>query len=118
MPTRASLRGPSRSCPPRCPDRHWLRRTSVSPASCRPAQRRWGEMAALYQARRQALPLADDCADAVLCHVALMLTDDAPQVLAEARRVLKTGGLFSAVVVGGGGARLGDRRLHPPEGIA
>lgn len=105
------------------------------------ARRRLGASAVLHQARAQQLPLTDGWADVVLCHMALMLMDDAPQVLTEVRRVLKPGGVFSAVVGGGGAAapaheafvsvlrqyrkrpeaeslRLGDRRLHTAEGIA
>lgn len=104
------------------------------------ARRRLGDAAALHHARAQALPLAGASADVVLCHMALMLMDDAPQVLAEVRRVLRPGGIFSAVVGGGSASpahqvfvsllrehrklpqfeslRLGDRRLHSPEGIA
>jgi SAM-dependent methyltransferase len=103
------------------------------------ARRRLGTAAVLHQARAQALPLADAGADTVLCHMALMLMDDAPGVLGEVRRILKPGGVFAAVV-GGGSAlpahaafvallrdqrklpefdalRLGDRRLHTAEGI-
>ena len=104
------------------------------------ARRRLGASVPLHQARAQQLPLADGAVDAVLCHMALMLMDDAPQVLAEVRRVLRPGGVFSAVVGGGSASpahqifvgllreqrklpqfeslRLGDRRLHSAEGIA
>jgi SAM-dependent methyltransferase len=103
------------------------------------ARRRLGPSVPLHQARAQQLPLADAAVDAVLCHMALMLMDDAPQVLAEVRRVLQPGGVFSAVVGGGSASpahqvfvgllreqrrlpqfeslRLGDRRLHSAEGI-
>jgi SAM-dependent methyltransferase len=105
------------------------------------ARRRLGTAAVLHQARAQALPLADAGADTVLCHMALMLMDDAPGVLGEVRRILKPGGVFAAVVGGGAAAspahevfvallrqyrklpefeslRLGDARLYTPEGIA
>lgn len=104
------------------------------------ARRRLGSAAALHQARAQDLPLADASADVVLCHMALMLMDDAPRVLGEVRRVLQPGGAMAAVVGGGGAAspahevfvsllrqypkladfeslRLGDGRLYTPEGI-
>ena len=104
------------------------------------ARRRLSGAAQLFQARAQQLPLPDASADVVLCHMALMLMDDAPGVLAQVRRVLRSGGIFCAVV--GGGAidspprdafvgllrqhrrlpqfeslRLGDRRLYSPEGV-
>ncbi len=105
------------------------------------ARRRLGPAAILHQARAQALPLPDGCADAVLCHMALMLMDDAPRVLAEVRRILQPRGVFAAVVGGGAGVgqarevfvgllrqyrrlpefeslRLGDRRLYAADGIA
>ena len=95
----------------------------------------------VVESRAQALPLADASAETVLCHMALMLMDDAPQVLEEVRRILKPGGVFAAVVGGGAAAspahdvfvsllrqyrklpefeslRLGDGRLYTPEGIA
>ena len=104
------------------------------------ARTRLGVAVRLHQARAQELPLPDRGADVVLCHMALMLMDDAPRVLAEVRRVLRRGGVFSAVVGGGSASpvhqvfvsllrqhrrlpqfeslRLGDRGLHSPEGIA
>lgn len=105
------------------------------------ARRRLGSAATLHQARAQQLPLPDAAAGVVLCHMALMLMDDAAQVLAEVRRVLEPGGVFCAVVGGGTvespprdafvsllrrhrrlpqfeSLRLGDRRLHSPEGTA
>ena len=107
------------------------------------ARRRLGPAALLLHGPARQLPLADRAADVVLCHMALMLMDDAPQVLAEVRRVLTPGGVFSAVIGGGSGGsaapahqifisllreyrklpqfeslRLGDRRLQSPEGIA
>ena len=105
------------------------------------ARRRLGPGPVLHQARAQALPLPDACADYVLCHMALMLMDDAPRALAEARRVLRPGGVFAAVVGASAAAssprdvfisllrqyrrlpefeslRLGDRRIHTPERIA
>jgi SAM-dependent methyltransferase len=105
------------------------------------ARHRLGPAAVLHQARAQELAFTDAGIDVVLCHMALMLMDDAPQVLAEVRRILRPGGVFSAVVGAGGAAspahevfvsllrqyrklpefeslRLGDRRLHTAEGIA
>ena len=64
--------------------------------------------AQLSLARAQALPVADGSLDLVLCHMALMLMDDPEQALAEARRVLRRGGTFSAVT----------NRPTAPDGIA
>jgi SAM-dependent methyltransferase/ketosteroid isomerase-like protein len=107
----------------------------------RAARARLGGGAMLFRARAQALPLADASVDCVLCHMALMLMDDAETVLAEVRRVLKPGGTLAAVVgagplpslafdtyvelfsryprsEAGSAVRLGDRRFGSPEGIA
>jgi SAM-dependent methyltransferase len=105
------------------------------------ARERLGPDVSLAQARAQWLPYASARFDVVLCHMALMLMDDAERVLREIRRVLKTGGRFGAIV----GAppppsaaldlhikaisrharqsrwdsvRFGDRRLRTREGIA
>lgn len=92
------------------------------------ARERLGDRADLCQARAQALPFADAAFDAVTCHMALMLMDEVPAVLAEARRVLRPGGVFAAVVSGASDpspARDVFRRLrqdpgrvapHPPLG--
>jgi SAM-dependent methyltransferase len=105
------------------------------------ASERLGPDVSLAQARAQRLPYVSARFDVVLCHMALMLMDDAEQVLREIRRVLKTGGRLGAIV----GAppppsaaldlyvkaisrharqprwdavRFGDRRLRTREGIA
>lgn len=57
--------------------------------------------AAYAQARGQALPLRDACADAVVSHLALDLFPDARVALAEVARVLRPGGTFAALVGGG-----------------
>lgn len=62
------------------------------------ARERLGDAAQLRQARAQELPYADGHFDCVLSHMALMLMDDAPQVLAELRRVMKPGGALAAIV--------------------
>lgn len=49
-------------------------------------------------ARAQALPLADHSVDFIFCHMALMLMTPLDPVIHELARVLKPGGLFSAVV--------------------
>ena len=61
----------------------------------------------LVQARAQALPFADASFDAAVCHLALMLFDDLPRVVAELARVLAPGATFHALV---GGGPTGDGR--------
>lgn len=68
----------------------------LSPTELRIARVRLPK-ATLHQGRGQALPFRDSTVDVVLCHMALMLMDDPESVLAEARRVLKAGGVFRAV---------------------
>jgi ubiquinone/menaquinone biosynthesis C-methylase UbiE len=62
------------------------------------AQLRLKGSAALYCGRAQAMPLESRSFDYLLCHMAIMLMDDAEQVLREIARVLKPGGVFAAVV--------------------
>ena len=62
------------------------------------ARARLGMRAALYRAKAQQLPLASASIDAVLSHMALMLMDDADQVIGEVRRVLTRGGVFAGLV--------------------
>ncbi len=62
------------------------------------ARERLGNAAQLRQARAQALPYADGHFDCVLSHMALMLMDDAPRVLAELHRVMKPGATLAAIV--------------------
>jgi SAM-dependent methyltransferase len=52
----------------------------------------------LINARAEALPLPDASADAVVCHMALMLFDDARSVVNELARVIRPGGIFAAVL--------------------
>lgn len=93
--------------------------------------------ARLIEARAQQLPLAARSIDAVVCHLALMLMGEADPVLAELRRVLKSGGTLAAVVgasnppsaafdayvrvinshASGSFLRLGDARFRTEEGI-
>jgi SAM-dependent methyltransferase len=56
---------------------------------------------AIVQGRAQALPFADRSFGACVCHLAFMLFDDVPRVIAELRRVVVPGGVFAAVLGGG-----------------
>lgn len=62
------------------------------------ARPRLAAQAELYCERAQALSLPDASVDALLCHLALMLMDDADAVAGEVRRVLRPGALFAAVL--------------------
>ena len=68
-------------------------------------------LARTAQARAQALPFADHAFDAVVCHLAFMLFDEPPQVIAELERVLVPGGELFAVL-GGGPTADGDDAYH------
>lgn len=52
------------------------------------------------EARAQSLPLLNSSVDFIFCHMALMLMDELELVIAEIRRCLKPGGVFSAIVGG------------------
>jgi ubiquinone/menaquinone biosynthesis C-methylase UbiE len=54
----------------------------------------------LFEARAQELPFENDFFDFTFCHLALMLMEEADQVLTEVHRVLKPSGIFSAVIGG------------------
>ncbi|MFY9662897.1 MAG: class I SAM-dependent methyltransferase [Candidatus Cybelea sp.] len=56
------------------------------------------ERVRLLTARAEALPLSDASADAVVCHMALMLFDSAAGVVNELERVIRPGGIFAAVL--------------------
>ncbi len=62
------------------------------------------------QARAQALPFADHAFDTITCHLAFMLFEDLPQVVAELERVLASHGEFLAVLGGGPVAEAPDAR--------
>lgn len=71
----------------------------VAPQELDLARRRsCAENVALLEAPGEALPLPDRSADAVVCHMALMLFDDARAVIQEVARVLRPGGIFAAVL--------------------
>lgn len=61
------------------------------------ARVRLGERAELRLERAQALSMPDACVDLATCHMAFMLMDDAPAVVAELRRVLRPGGRVGLV---------------------
>jgi SAM-dependent methyltransferase len=56
------------------------------------------ESVRLLAARAEALPMSKGSADAVVCHMALMLFDDARSVVNELERVIRPGGIFAAVL--------------------
>lgn len=62
------------------------------------AELRLGKNATLIRGRAQEMSMTTGSVDIVLCHMALMLMDDLELVIAEIRRVLKPGGLFSFIV--------------------
>lgn len=66
---------------------------------------------AVVQGRAQALPFADAAFDTVVCHLAFMLFDDAPEVVRELHRVLAPGGRFIALL-GGGPTATGHDAFH------
>jgi SAM-dependent methyltransferase len=55
----------------------------------------------VVRGRAQQLPFADAAFVAITCHLALMLFDDIPAVLAECARVLVPGGRLAAMIGGG-----------------
>jgi len=59
---------------------------------------------ALTEGRVESLPFTDATIDAVVCHMALMLFDDAAAVIRELARVIRPGGLFAAVLGPGPGS--------------
>jgi ubiquinone/menaquinone biosynthesis C-methylase UbiE len=62
------------------------------------ARHRLGASAQLYEGRAQALPLETSSVDYVVSHLALMLMVPLEEVLTEIRRVLRPGGVVSALV--------------------
>jgi SAM-dependent methyltransferase len=52
----------------------------------------------LLAARAEALPLSAASADAVVCHMALMLFDSAAKVVNQLERVIRPGGILAAVL--------------------
>jgi SAM-dependent methyltransferase len=70
----------------------------MSEQEIRAAQLRLGPGVGLCRAMAQALPLPTASVDVAVCHLALMLMDRVDLVVAELRRVLKAGGMLSAIV--------------------
>ncbi len=70
----------------------------ISQGELEAAKQRLGTSATLIQGRSQAMPLPEASVDFVLCHMALMLMDDLDSVIAEVRRVLRSGGVLSFIV--------------------
>lgn len=67
----------------------------------------------LHQGIAQDLGIfVDSKFDVILCHQALTLMDQVPQVLAEIRRVLKPGGIFAAIVDGDPASAPGYPEVH------
>jgi SAM-dependent methyltransferase len=66
---------------------------------------------ARVQGNARHLPFADASFDAATCHLAFMLFDDAPRVVAEISRVLRPGGRFAALL-GGGPTATGHDAFH------
>lgn len=72
----------------------------ISPEELASARERLGTRADLQLANARALPLEDGACDAIACHMALMLMDDAESVITEAARVLRPSGVFAAILNG------------------
>jgi SAM-dependent methyltransferase len=66
-------------------------------------ERGFPERVRLLTAQAEALPLNDASSDAIACHMALMLFDNAGTVVNQLERVIRPGGIFAAVL--GPGAR-------------
>lgn len=62
------------------------------------ARRRLGKDVPLVQGEAGRIPLSTACADAVICHLGLMLFSDLPRALADIGRLLRPGGTFAAIV--------------------
>ncbi|MEO5669647.1 MAG: class I SAM-dependent methyltransferase [Ramlibacter sp.] len=77
---------------------HRLAGIDLSEGEIRRAAARLGGAATLSLARAQSLPFADQTFDYAFCHLAMMLMNEADQVLREVHRVLKPGATLGAVV--------------------
>lgn len=73
----------------------------MSPEELAAARERLHGRAELQLAHACALPLEDGSCDAVTCHLAFMLMEDAPAIVKELARVLQSGGIYAAIINGG-----------------
>jgi SAM-dependent methyltransferase len=94
-----------------CGDGALLRRLPPDAIGLDLSREELGALPRAVQGRAQALPFAAGSFDAVACHLAFMLFDDAPAVVAELARVLVPGGRFVALL-GGGPTADGDDAFH------
>ena len=74
----------------------------LSEAELKAARVRLGPQVPLHMAKAQELPISNSSLDVVTCHMAFMLMDSVEKVLEEVGRVLRSGGVFSAVISGEG----------------
>lgn len=123
------------------PATHTLIGIDLSGGELAAARARLGARARLCRDKAQQLPLATSSVDAITCHLALMLMDDAEAMFAELQRVLRPGGTLAALVGARSpsspsldtfvrlypvasqraevaGIRFGDRRFRSAESIA
>lgn len=76
----------------------------MSPEELAAARERLGERVELQLAHAAALPLEDGSCDAVTCHLAFMLMEEAPAIVKEIGRVLQPAGVFAGIINGAGSA--------------
>lgn len=76
----------------------------MSPEELAAARDRLGGRAELQLAHAAALPLEDGSCNAVTCHLAFMLMEDAPAIVREIARVLQPGGIFAGIINGAANA--------------
>ncbi|MGB5831007.1 MAG: class I SAM-dependent methyltransferase [Thiohalocapsa sp.] len=101
-------------CHEQCGDRIELVAVDMSPDELGLAQQRVSDASVqFHHAMAQDMPfLADASIDVVLCHWALTLMDPVLPVLGEVRRVLRAGGVFSAIIDGELSAAPGYEAVH------
>jgi len=91
----------------------WVVGLDLSEAELKEARRR-GRTNPLVRADAADLPFADDSFDAVLSSAGLMVVGRVGRVLAEAARVLRSGGVLAATVASAVPLRPADMRLLAP----